>query len=293
MRSLLFTPGDSDRKLAKGLTSGADVILIDLEDAVAADAKAAAREKVADFLSQQTNRAASPPLYVRINDLESEWAQADIEAIVPARPAGIMLPKARSQADVDDLGSRLDDLEQRAGVTPGSISILVLAPEIPEALLNIASFQKGGPRVTGITWGCEDLAASLGSQSSRDSSGAYRSPMELARTLCLCAGSVAGIHAIDTVYTDFRDLEGLKLDAERAAADGFSGKLAIHPDQVPVINAAFTPSDEEIAHAGKIIAAFEENPGAGVINLDGSMIDRPHLDLARKIMQRSQTSLTP
>ena len=287
MRSLLFTPGDSDRKLAKGLTSGADVMLIDLEDAVAGDAKAVAREKVVDFLSQDANRTGSPPLYVRINDLETEWARADIEAIVPVRPAGIMLPKARSQADVDDLSARLDDLEKRAGVEAGSISILVLAPEIPEALLNIASFQKSGARVTGIAWGSEDLASSLGSQSSRNGNGTYRGPMELARTLCLCAGSAAGIHAIDTVYADFRDPDGLKLDAERAAADGFSGKLAIHPDQVPIINAAFTPSDEEVAHASKIVSAFEAEPGAGVINLDGSMIDRPHLVHAKKVLARA------
>lgn len=287
MRSLLFTPGDSDRKLAKGLTSDADVILIDLEDAVAGNAKEAARKNVAEFLSQQTDRTGSPPLYVRINDMETRWARDDIEAMVPARPAGIMLPKARAQADVDTLSAILDELEPKAGVDKGSISIIVIAPEIPDAILNMASFQECGPRVTGITWGSEDLAASLGSQSSRDGNGAYRNPMELARTLCLCAGSVAGIHAIDTVYPDFRDLDGLKLSAELGAADGFSGKMAIHPDQVPIINAAFTPSDEEIAHAGKIVAAFETEPDAGVINLDGSMIDRPHLVNAQKLLARA------
>jgi citrate lyase subunit beta/citryl-CoA lyase len=290
MRSLLFTPGDSDRKLTKGLTSGADVILIDLEDAVAANAKAAARENVTAFLSQQTNRTALPPLYVRINDLETQWARADIEAIVPARPAGIMLPKARSVADVDDLASMLDDLESEAGVEAQSISILVIAPEIPAALLNMPTFQKCGPRVTGITWGSEDLAAGLGSHTSRDDNGSYRDPMQLARTLCLCAGSAAGIHAIDTVYPDFRDLDGLKKNAKRAAADGFSGKLAIHPDQVPIINEAFTPGDEEIAQASKILAAFEAEPDAGVINLDGSMIDRPHLIIAKKLLERAGRS---
>ncbi len=287
MRSLLFTPGDSDRKLAKGLTSGADVILIDLEDAVASGNKAAAREKVANFLGQEEASTAQPPLYVRINDLETEWALADLEQIVPARPAGIMLPKARSQADVETLAGMLDTLEKKAGLEAGCISILVLAPEIPQALLNIASFQTCGPRVTGIAWGSEDLATSLGAHSSLDDQGVYRAPMVLARTMCLCAGSAAGIHAIDTVYPDFRDLEGLKRNAEQAAADGFSGKLAIHPDQVRVINAAFTPSEDEVAHAKRIIAAFEAEPGAGVINLDGAMVDRPHLQHAQKVIERA------
>jgi citrate lyase subunit beta/citryl-CoA lyase len=288
MRSLLFTPGDSDRKLTKGLTSGADVMLIDLEDAVASDNKAAAREKVANFLGQDETRKAPIPLYVRINDLETEWAEGDLEKIVPAKPAGIMLPKARSQADVEMLAGMLDKMEQKAGLEPGQISILVLAPEIPQAMLNIATFQTCGPRVTAITWGSEDLATSLGARSSLDDQGAYRAPMELARTMCLCAGSAAGIHAIDTVYPDFRDLEGLKRSAERAAADGFSGKLAIHPDQVPVINAAFTPSNDEIDHARQIVAAFEAEPGAGVINLDGAMVDRPHLAHAQKVLERAE-----
>lgn len=290
MRSLLFTPGDSDRKLTKGLTSGADVILIDLEDAVAVNAKVEARENVAAFLLKTTNQSEAPPLYVRINDLETQWARADIEAIAPARPAGIMLPKARSLGDVETLAAMLDELELQAGLDAGSISILVIAPEIPEAMLNMSTFQKCGPRVTGITWGSEDLAAGLGSHASRDESGAYRNPMEMARTLCLCAGSVAGIHAIDTVYPDFRDLDGLKKDAERAAADGFSGKLAIHPYQVPIINAAFTPGDEELAQAKQIVAAFESDPDAGVINLDGSMIDRPHLIIAKKMLERAGIS---
>jgi citrate lyase subunit beta/citryl-CoA lyase len=288
MRSLLFTPGDSDRKLAKGLTSGADVILIDLEDAVTGENKEAAREKVSAFLAQESARTAETPLYVRINDLQTEWAKADLESIVPAGPAGIMLPKARSQADVETLAEMLDEIEKKAGLQPGQTSIIVLAPEIPEALLNIASFQFCGPRVTAIAWGSEDLATGLGARSSREGGGSYRVSMEWARSMCLCVGSALGIHAIDTVYVDFRDLEGLKRDAERAAADGFSGKLAIHPDQVPVINAAFTPSDEDIAHAKRIIKAFEAEPGAGAINMDGAMVDRPHLDHAHKVLERAK-----
>lgn len=287
MRSLLFTPGDSDRKLAKGLTIGADVILIDLEDAVASENKVAARENVAEFLRQDETRQSPTPLYVRINDLETEWAMADLERIVPAQPAGIMLPKARSNEDVETLAKILDSLEQKEGLKQGQTLILVIAPEISDALLNMPSFQSCGPRVTGLAWGSEDLATSLGARSSLDDQGVYRAPMELARTMCLCAGSAAHIHAIDTVYPDFRDLEGLKLNAERAAADGFSGKLAIHPDQVAVINAAFTPTDDEVTHAREIVAAFDAEPGAGVINLNGAMVDKPHLAHAQKVLERA------
>ncbi len=287
MRSLLFTPGDSDRKLSKGLTSGADVILIDLEDAVTAENKAAAREKTVNFLSHDGARNAPMPLYVRINDLETEWAADDVAQLVPARPAGIMLPKARSHGDVERLANMLEMQEQKAGNAPGSTSILVIAPEIPEALLNIASFQSCNSRVTGITWGSEDLATGFGASGSRDVNGDYRAPIELARSLCLAAGSAANIHAIDTVYADFRDLDGLRRDAERAAADGFSGKLAIHPEQVAIINEAFTPGEEEIARARQIIEAFDAQPGAGAINLDGAMVDRPHLHNAQKLLARA------
>ena len=286
MRSLLFTPGDSERKLAKGPSSGADVILVDLEDAVAVDAKIEARDRVAEFLERHGSRPSTPSIYVRINSLDTEWAEADLAAVIPAEPDGIMLPKARSYDDVEQLIGLLEALEKQARLPVGRTSILVIAPETPEAVLNMVTFGNCGPRMSGITWGSEDLATGLGARGGRDDRGFYRAPMELARTLCLCAGSAAGIHAIDTVYPDFRDLEGLKRDAERAAADGFSGKLAIHPDQVPIINAAFTPSKDELARAARIVEAFKANPGAGVINLDGSMIDRPHLVHAQKLLQR-------
>lgn len=287
MRSLLFTPGDSDRKLAKGLTSGADVILIDLEDAIASEQKVFAREKVVEFLGYDDARNAPMPLYVRINDLESEWALDDLKAVIPARPAGIMLPKPRSQSDVDTLCRHMDELEKKEELPVGEISVIVIAPEIADALVNIATFQNCDQRVKGITWGSEDLATSLGARSSRDDEGRYRTPMEHARTMCLCVGATAEIHAIDTVYPDFRDLDGLRHDCARAAADGFSGKLAIHPDQVAVINDAFSPSEVDISHSKKIIAGFKANPGAGVINIDGAMVDRPHLSLALKVLERA------
>jgi citrate lyase subunit beta/citryl-CoA lyase len=288
MRSLLFTPGDSERKLAKGLISGADVLLVDLEDAVAPDAKEAARTMTADFLSGLPGPERAQPVYVRINDLESELAEDDLEAVVPARPDGIMLPKAKSGADVTALAATLDSLEKKSDLQPGSVSILVLAIETPEAVLNIGSFQECGPRVIGFTWGAEDLAATLGARTNRDETGRYSQPFALARNLCLMTAAAAGVHAIDTVYVEFRDLEGLERDAREAARDGFSGKLAIHPDQVAVINAAFTPDDEEIAHAEKIVAAFDANPGAGAVGLDGRMVDRPHLAMAQRTLERAR-----
>lgn len=288
MRSYLFTPGDSERKLAKGLTSAADVLLVDLEDAIAPDAKEAARDMTAGFLADQAGSERGRKIYVRINDLECGLADGDLEAVIPARPDGIMLPKAKSGADIATLAAKLDDLEQKSGIAPGSTDILVLAIETPEAILNITSFHDGSPRVTGYTWGAEDLAAIVGAKANRDGDGRYSAPFALARNLCLMAAASAGIDAIDTVYVDFRDLEGLERDAREAARDGFAGKMAIHPDQVAVINTAFTPSADEIEHAHRIVAAFEENPGAGAVGLDGKMVDRPHLVMAERTLERAR-----
>lgn len=288
MRSLLFTPGDSERKLAKGLASAADVILVDLEDAIAPDTKASARAATAEFLSGLGAAGTRPDVYVRINDLETGLTDDDLAAVVPARPDGIMLPKAKSGADIDTLALKLDRLENGNGIEPGTTKILVLAIETPESVLNIGSFLDCGSRVTGFTWGAEDLAATIGAKTNRGDDGRYTSPFALARNLCLMAAASAQIPAIDTVYVDFRDLEGLKRDAVEAARDGFSGKLAIHPDQVDVINAAFTPSAEEVAHAKEIVAAFEANPGAGAVGMGGKMVDRPHLAMANRTLERAR-----
>jgi len=288
MRSLLFTPGDSERKLAKGPASGADVILIDLEDAVAPEGKKAARAMTAEFLSTLERTDDTPPLYVRINDLESGMAEADLEAVVPARPDGIMLPKAKSGADIQTLSAMLDGLEKKVGLETGSLSILVLALETPEGIINITSFNECGPRVTGYTWGAEDLAATIGASANRDETGRYSEPFALARNLCLFAAASAGVDAIDTVYTNFRDSEGLERDAREAARDGFSGKMAIHPDQISVINTAFTPDADQIAHAERIIAAFSAAPGAGAVGLGGKMIDQPHLKMAQRTLKQAR-----
>jgi citrate lyase subunit beta/citryl-CoA lyase len=287
MRSYLFTPGGSEKMLNKGLHSEADVLLIDLEDAIAPDAKDSARETAAGFLHGLDRTEETPPLYVRINDLESGLADADLEAVVPCRPDGIVLPKPKSAADINILEAKLEVLEQKSGLPTGNLSILVLAFEIPEAVLSATSFATCGPRVTAYTWGAEDMAASIGARTNRDDTGAYSTPFMLARNLCLFAAAAAGVHAIDTVFTDFRDLEGLERDAREAARDGFSGKMAIHPDQVPVINRAFTPGEEEIAHAEKIVAAFDAEPGAGAVGLDGAMVDRPHLEMAKQTLERA------
>ena len=293
MRSLLFTPGGNERMLEKGLSSAADVLLVDLEDAIAPDQKVAARATTTSFLSSRTDSRGSPPVYVRINDLESGLAQADLEAVVPQAPDGIMLPKPKSGDDVRALAASLETLEAEHGIEPGSLSILVLALETPEAVLNIASFQDCGPRVTGFTWGAEDLAASFGARTNREASGDYSAPFALARNLCLYAAAAAGVAAVDTVFTDFRDLDGLERDARDAARDGFSGKMAIHPDQVAVINTAFTPDAGEIAHAERIIAAFDAAPGAGAVGLDGKMVDRPHLVTAHRVLERARLANKP
>lgn len=274
--------------LDKGLLSAADVLVVDLEDAIAPDGKEAARATTAAFLASHTGTSDRPRIYVRINDLESGLAQADLEAIVPHRPDGIMLPKPKSGDDVRALASTLQSLEAAHGVEPGTLAIFVLVLETPEAVLNIASFQDCGSRVTGFTWGAEDLAAAIGAKTNRDASGQYSAPFALARNLCLYAAAAAGVAAIDTVFTDFRNADGLERDAREAARDGFSGKLAIHPDQVAIINEAFTPTAEEVAHAQRIVDAFDAAPGAGAVGLDGMMVDRPHLVAATRTLERAR-----
>lgn len=288
MRSYLFVPGDSDRKLIKAMSTEADAILIDLEDAIAPDAKALARDRTVYFLSGLGDRSGRRPVYVRINDLESGLAEDDLAAVVPAAPNGIVLPKARSGNDVKLLAEALDKLERGAGLEPGSQSILVLAAETPDAVLRMHTYQGCGPRLEGLTWGTEDLAVAIGAAANRDNDGDYTAPLQLARNLCLYAAAAAGVRAIDTVYANYRDLDGLEREARMAARDGFTGKLAIHPCQVPVINAAFTPAEREIEDARRVVAAFAAAPAAGVVGLEGRMLDRPHLIKARRVLERAE-----
>lgn len=287
MRSLLFVPGDSDRKLEKAPSAGADALLLDLEDSVSLDRKPAAREVTRAYLDSHRDRRDLPPLFVRINDLASGLAEDDLDAVVPARPDGIMLPKPRSGADVAALIDMLESRETSHGLT-APLRILAIATEVPSAVLAMHTFTGLGPRLEGLAWGSEDIATAIGATANRSAGGAYIGPLQLARNLCLYAASAAGVLAIDTVFTDFRDPSGLESEAREAARDGFTSKMAIHPDQVPVINDAFTPTEEEIALARDIEAAFATNPDAGVINLEGRMIDKPHLEKSRRILERAR-----
>jgi citrate lyase subunit beta/citryl-CoA lyase len=287
MRSLLFVPADSDRKLAKSLSAGADALILDLEDAVAADRKQIAREMARDFLAAAKAREGRPRLYVRINSLATDYWGADLDAVVPVSPDGIMIPKPRSGEDVHQLSLALGHLEERAGLPQSGIRIMAIATEVPVCVLNMASFIEASSRLEALTWGAEDLSAEVGSSATREASGTFTSPYRLARDLTLFTAAAANLQPIDTVFIDFRDLDGLKQEAMIAARDGFTGKLAIHPDQVAIINAAFTPSEREIERARGIVAMFKASPEAGVISLNGQMYDRPHLTRAERVLARA------
>jgi citrate lyase subunit beta/citryl-CoA lyase len=274
-RSFLFVPGDSERKLEKAAGVGADAIIVDLEDSVTAENRPRARELAREYIDGRDD------VWLRINPVDSGEALADLQAVMPAAPSGIVLPKARSADDAARLATKLDELEGRYEVAAGTTRILPICTERPRALFSLDSYVGATPRLAGLTWGAEDLSAALGA---RDEEGNWLPPYELARSLCLFAAAAAEVPAIDTVYTDFRDLEGLASFARRAARDGFTGMLAIHPAQVATINEAFSPGEEDIRRAERIVALFRENPGAGALALDGEMIDKPHLVLARRII---------
>jgi citrate lyase subunit beta / citryl-CoA lyase len=273
LRSLLFVPGDRPDRMEKALGLGADALILDLEDAVAPAAKPEARKAVARFV--EANPAAN--LWVRINPIDGPEAAKDLEAVVGARPDGIVLPKAEGGASVNALAARLTALGN------ATAQILAIATETPAAMFQLGSYG-GAKRLAGLTWGAEDLPAAIGASTSREEDGRYTPPYELARSLCLFGAAAAGVAPIETVFPAFRDLEGLKAYAGRARRDGFTGMMAIHPAQVEAINAAFTPSEAEIAHARAVVAAFEANPEAGALSLDGRMIDRPHLVQARRTL---------
>ena len=277
LRSLLFVPGDRPDRMEKALGAGADALILDLEDAVAPSAKAEARTAVSRFLSNHP----SAPLWVRINPLDGADAEADLQAIVRMRPHGIVLPKAEGGASVAELTRRL------AEAGNATAKILAIATETPAAMFALGSYG-GHKRLLGLTWGAEDLPAAIGATTSREEDGRYTPPYELARSLCLFGAAAAGVAPIETVYPAFKDLDGLGAYAARARRDGFTGMMAIHPDQIAPINAAFTPSEAEIAHARAVIAAFEANPEAGALSLDGRIIDRPHLVQAQRILASAE-----
>jgi citrate lyase subunit beta / citryl-CoA lyase len=284
-RSLLFVPGDSDKKLAKSAQSAADILVLDLEDSVAPAQKARARQRVREYLAaHRTGRTSQ--LWVRINPLGSPEVLADLAAAVEGVPDGILQPKTRSPEDVIQLGYYLDAFEQQNGVEPGRVRILPIATETPKALFSLGDFIRCGRRLYGLTWGAEDLSAAIGASDNKEVNGVWTQPYQLARSLCLFAAHAAGVEAIDTLFVDFRNAAGLRAACAEARRDGFSGKIAIHPDQVPVINESFTPSAGEIEHAKCVVAAFAQNPGVGTLSLDGKMIDIPHLRQAERILAR-------
>ena len=287
MRSLLFVPGDSEKKLAKSEGIPADVLILDLEDSVAQSHKVRAREMVCEYLSQR-DRSSSKQLWVRMNSIGHAEAGADLSAIMPARPDGIMLPKTRSPADLELLGRHIGTYEAEHEIKVGSTRILPVATETPQSLFTLGDYVQSNQRLAGLTWGAEDLSAAIGAISSRDENGDWTDPYRLVRSLCLFGAHAAGVAAIDTLYPDFRDSNGLEQSCAEARRDGFSGKLAIHPGQVEVINRAFTPSEAELEQARRIVALFEANPDAGTLALDGAMLDLPHLVQARKTLSLAE-----
>ena len=280
-RSFLFVPADSEKKLAKAGGVGADALILDLEDSVAADSRPAARQIAREYLQS----GADADLWVRINPLNTSDSLEDLRAIIPGAPFGVVLPKPESARDANQLAKLLDVLEQENSLPPGGTRILPIATERPAALFRMHEYADATPRLAGLTWGAEDLSTAVGATASRDENGHWLPPYELARSLCLFAAAAANIPAVDTVYTDFRNIDGLAHYARHARRDGFEGMLAIHPDQVAAINDAFAPSSEEIARAQKIVDLFEANPDVGALGMDGEMIDRPHCVQAKRILE--------
>jgi citrate lyase subunit beta/citryl-CoA lyase len=281
MRSMLFVPGDRPERFDKAAASGADAVILDLEDAVMPERRAYARREIAQWLSRHGRRVAA---WVRINPIVSTDALTDLAAVIDGRPDGIVLPKARTGDDVRRLDHWLESLEAHCGYARGSIGVIPLITESAGALLNAASFATLPPRVVGLTWGAEDLATDVGALANREPDGEYEFTYRMARSLCLLAAAAAGVAAIDTVDLDIRDLAAVERRARASRRQGYTGKLAIHPAQVAPIHAAFSPGEEEIAWAERVVAAFAAAPGAGALAFDGGMIDLPHLRQAERIL---------
>ena len=280
-RSLLFVPADSPRKLERCLQCDADALVLDLEDSVLPANKPLARQQMQAFLAAQADRSRC---WVRVNDLASGLLAADLAAVVPARPAGILLPKILGPEDVAIAGHYLDVLEAEHGVTAGSIKMAVIITETPAAVLRMGALvEQAHPRIAAVLWGAEDLSAALGAADPRLPDGRWKPLYEHARNTVLLAAGALGVPAIDTVYVNLRDLDGLATDCQRSRADSFSGRVAVHPDQVPVINQGYAPAQEEIELAQRIVQALAS--GAGAVSIDGKMYDIPHLKAARKVLE--------
>ena len=285
IRSWLFVPGDSERKLDKARVNEADALILDLEDAVADARQDIARAMVCAYLQERDDRSRQQ-LWVRINPLDSDLALPDLAAVMPGRPDGIVLPKVHSATEVNTLANYISALEAREGLQQGATRILCVATETAASLLTFHTYLEGvTPRLSAMTWGAEDLSAALGaSDNLNPRSGEYDDPYLLAKSFCLAACRAIDVQPVGVVYTNFRDESGFEADCLRDRKAGFIGKIAIHPAQPPIANRAFTPSDAEVAHARRIVAAFEDNPGVGTVGLDGMMVDMPHLKQARNLL---------
>ena len=277
-------PADAERKLAKAADTAADALIIDLEDAVAAERRPAARELMKGGLPDYGDK----DVWIRINPLDGGEAEADLDAAMTARPTGIVLPKAAGAGDIDQLATLLDQQERSQGLDAGQTRILPIVTERPAALFQLQGYAATSPRLAGLTWGAEDLGVAVGATETRAADGSWLAPYELARSLCLFAAHAAKVAAVDTVFTDFRDSEGLAKYVASARRDGFDGMLAIHPVQVDTINAGFLPSADEVDRAQRIVALFDANPEAGALGMDGEMIDRPHWLQAKKILDKAK-----
>ncbi|TSE12080.1 CoA ester lyase [Mesorhizobium intechi] len=289
MRSLLFVPGDSERKLEKGFGAGADVVIVDLEDSVAPQNKATARVVAARFIAERRGQIGSA-IYIRVNDLSTGLTDDDLAALVPVKPDGVMLPKSNSGQDVQQLSARLRVREAENGLSDATIKIVPIITETPAGVLAAASYAGASARLAGLTWGAEDLSAAVGARTARDEHGRYTDVFRHARLTTILAAGAAEVAAIDTVFPNFRDMAAFAAECAEAERDGFTGKMAIHPDQVPVINAAFTPSAEAVKRSAAIVAAFEAAGNPGVIGIDGKMFDRPHLRLAERLLARAKAA---
>lgn len=289
MRSFLFIPGDSERKLSKVRQCGADAVILDLEDAVSDARKQVAREMVGAFLRDQPRADRAVKLWVRINPLDTPLALHDLAAIVAGDPDGVMLPKANGPEDVRRLGHHLDALEAVFGIEPGSIRILPVATETAIAPFRLGDYAGSSlPRLAGLTWGAEDLSSAIGASTNLGPDGRWALTYRLVRSMTLLAASAAGVPTYDTLYVDYRDEEGLIASSRAARNEGFEGRIAIHPDQVRGINLAFSPSPEDVAFAQRVVEAFSKAGDAGTVGLDGRMLDKPHLVQARKTLASAE-----
>jgi len=278
LRSLLFVPADSEKKLAKSQSSPADALILDLEDSVAAENRPKARELVKEYLEDKHNQS----IWVRVNPLGSDDFIRDVEAVVASKPAGLVIPKPDSPQTLREIDGHISTREAKAGVAHGAIKLLPVATETPTAVLTLGEYRNPPPRLIAMSWGAEDLSAALGAATNRDENGEFLFVHKMVRAMVLIAAKAAGVDAIETLHADFRDTKGLERVARAAQREGFSGMLAIHPDQVETINAAFTPSASDVEHAKKVVAAFAQ--GAGVASLDGKMLDQPHLKQAKHVL---------